>query len=689
MHKQIRLGLMILVMLLGVYLGADEPALLTKGDVHKVMQQIFDQHVDQKKISSKLIRKSLKVYIDQFDPDRTYLLESEVQPFLNPSASGLSVYLEEYEKNNFEIYEKLNSVIQNAISRARVNRIQLFDDSPRLFSESQNTTIDPNEDIEDVDLKIAFPKSDQELLKRQRSQILKFLAEERDHYGNKEVNRNPKATLTVLSTKLINHENEYLFQDKSGRLLSKDQKENLFVLHILKSIASGLDAHTTVFNPAEAYDMKVRLEKGFQGIGVILKQGPEGEVKIASFVKGGPAEVSKQLELNDQIIAIEGKDITKEPFQSVMEMLKGKNSPAVQITVKRPTIENGQSVEKRIDVKLQRAPITLNEDRVETDYAPYGNGIVGKITLNSFYQGENGVNSENDVKAAIAKLNKQGNLRGLILDLRENSGGFLSQAVKVAGLFITNGVVVVSKYSSGEERYYRDMDGKVSYDGPLIVLTSRATASAAEIVAQALQDYGVALIVGDEQTYGKGTIQSQTVTGNNATNYFKVTVGKYYTVSGKTPQIQGVKADVVVPSPFNKEHIGEEYLEGSLKPDEIASSYNDNLEDVQPGLKPWYIRYYTPSVQQNVDKWRRLIPDLAKKSQARTQADPGFQAYEHWVIEVAKPRRSGDKIAVSSNFDSKKDYQMVEALNILKDMVDEEASTRYLGEKTLKTGTDH
>ena len=155
------------------------------------------------------------------------------------------------------------------------------------------------------------------------------------------------------------------------------------------------------------------------------------------------------------------------------------------------------------------------------------------------------------------KLKSQGNLRGLILDLRSNSGGFLSQAVKVAGLFISDGVIVISKYSNGEEKFYRDVDGKTVYDGPLVVLTSKATASAAEIVAQALQDYGVALVVGDEHTYGKGTIQTQTVTDNRSTSYFKVTVGKYYTVSGHTPQKEGVKADIVVPGRWSKEKIGE------------------------------------------------------------------------------------------------------------------------------------
>lgn len=657
---------------------------LKKEDVKKIMQQIFDQHVDQKRISGKLIRKSLKVYIDQFDPDRTYFLEAEVQPFLNPSASGLDTYVKEYEENNFEIYEKLNTAVQKAISRARMNRKQLFDDYQKLFSESLQYKSDPNEDLADPDLKVAFANTPQELLKRQRNQVLRFLAGERLRYGDSETTRNPKATLSVLNKNLVNHENRYLYQDEAGNVLNAEQKENLFALHILKSISSSLDAHTTVYNPTEAYDMKVRLQKGFQGIGVILKQGAHGEVKIANFVKGAPAETSKQLQIDDQIMSIEGKDITQESFEKVMEMLKGKNSSAIKMTVKRSVIQNGQPVNKTFDVQLQRAPITLNDDRVEVDYLPLQNnkGIIGKITLNSFYQGEEGVNSENDVRAAIKKLDEEGDLRGLILDLRENSGGFLMQAVKVAGLFITNGVVVVSKYSNGNERFYRDMDGKVTYDGPLIVLTSRATASAAEIVAQALQDYGVALIVGDEQTYGKGTIQTQTVTENNATNYFKVTVGEYYTPSGKTPQIHGVKADIVVPSPFNKEHIGEEYLEGALKPGQIEPSFKDNLKDVQPALKPWYMNYYTPTVQKQTNKWRKFIPDLAAKSQARTSADKGFQAYIEWVDEVAKPRKNGGRIVFNNpDFESKKDYQMSEALNILKDMIDEDSNTRYLGEQ--------
>ena len=176
-------------------------------------------------------------------------------------------------------------------------------------------------------------------------------------------------------------------------------------------------------------------------------------------------------------------------------------------------------------MKLSLGEIVVDNGRVDVTSQPFGNGIIGIINLHSFYQGKD-ISSEEDVRNAIDKLQGQGDLRGLILDLRSNSGGFLSQAIKVAGLFITDGVIVISKYSNGEEKIYRDVDSQVAYDGPLIVLTSKATASAAEIVSQALQDYGVALVVGDEHTYGKGTIQTQTVTDNQSSSYFKVTVGK-------------------------------------------------------------------------------------------------------------------------------------------------------------------
>src|SRR5262249_53796114 len=158
---------------------------------------------------------------------------------------------------------------------------------------------------------------------------------------------------------------------------------------------------------------------------------------------------------------------------------------------------------------------------------------------------------------------------GLVLDLRENAGGFLSQAVKVSGIFLSNGIVVISKYSRGDVHFLRNIVGRSYFNGPLVILTSKMSASASEIVAQALQDYGVGIVVGDERTFGKGSIQYQTVTDMSTDLFFKVTVGKYYTASGRTTQIEGVKTDIVVPTHYAPYHIGERYLEYPLSADKV------------------------------------------------------------------------------------------------------------------------
>ena len=183
--------------------------------------------------------------------------------------------------------------------------------------------------------------------------------------------------------------------------------------------------------------------------------------------------------------------------------------------------------------------MVLKETRLEKSYEPYGNGVIGHFHLFSFYQDPNS-SSAGDLKEAILEMKKKQNLKGIVLDLRNNAGGLLPQAVSVTGLFISKGVVVSVKDNTGVVQHLRNIDGQPIWTGPLIVLTNRTSASAAEIVAQTLQDYGRALVVGDPHTYGKGTFQTFTLESANygkvnPKGEFKVTRGRYYTVSGKSP----------------------------------------------------------------------------------------------------------------------------------------------------------
>ena len=189
------------------------------------------------------------------------------------------------------------------------------------------------------------------------------------------------------------------------------------------------------------------------------------------------------------------------------------------------------------------------------------------------------------------------------------------------------------------------------YIGPLILLTSKLSASAAEIVAQALQDYGVAVVVGDERTFGKGSIQYQTVTDDSHPYFYKVTVGKYFTASGKSTQIEGVHADILVPSAYYSYEFGEKYLQYPLKADRIYSFYHDSLEDLDMRTKKWFQENYIPYLQRPVSIWKEMIPLLKERSALRISENEAFQKF---LNQDEKPSS---------------DIQMQEALEILKDMI--------------------
>jgi carboxyl-terminal processing protease len=268
------------------------------------------------------------------------------------------------------------------------------------------------------------------------------------------------------------------------------------------------------------------------------------------------------------------------------------------------------------------------------------------------------------MREAIKNLKKKGKLYGLVLDMRENSGGFLNQAVKVAGLFITSGVIVISKYAQGEIQYLRDIDGRAYFNGPLMVLTSKGSASAAEIVAQALQDYGAALIAGDERTYGKGTIQYQTVTDDDPKAYFKVTVGRYYTVSGKSTQIEGVKADIVIPTEYSIYNIGERFLEYPLSSDRVPSAYVDPLTDLDRNSKNWFKKNYLPNLQKKDLRWRKMLPALNENNNYRLEQNPNFKAF------MASLNKGTDmNFPLTDDNWGIEDIQMEQAVNLLKDMI--------------------
>ena len=233
-------------------------------DISKVMRQIFEQHLDQKDVSAKLIRSAFKAYIDQFDPQRIYLLEADVAPYLNLSDERTNAIINQYRAGSFESFDQLNTVIQKSIIRARAIRGKMEHMPSELF-DGKALTRDDMDDWRDPDLKLPFMKTEAELQQRIKQGIVEFIDAEKKRFGDSLVKAHQPQTLSLYEQGAREKEGHYLYRDEHDQPLSAAERENLFSMHILKALASSLDAHTTFYSQSEAYDVKTRLQKLLKG----------------------------------------------------------------------------------------------------------------------------------------------------------------------------------------------------------------------------------------------------------------------------------------------------------------------------------------------------------------------------------------------------------------------------------------
>lgn len=599
-------------------------------DVRSAMDEILAFHVESRQVTPQVMQRAIKNFILKFDPGKIYLTQKEIAPFLNLSSSELKRMVKQYQGDDLDTFLALNQVIEHSIARSQIYREEIIRD---LIMTHDPITAPPRETY------VNFSKSERELRRRIKNELMRFLVAQVKSNAHWTPAGKEKV-FAFFSKRVLRAELAYLDEE------AEDQHE--LVVHTLKALAKSLDSHTAFYTPQEAQELRTVLEKEFEGIGVVFMEDPEGVV-IAKVIQGGPAQRSGKLSEGDRLVQINGAQAAELSYDEIMQQLK--LGDRVNLAVRHP-----DGSEEGISLKKER--IELADERVKFSFTPFGDGIIGKIELPSFYGSAGGSNAERDMIDALRALKKKGKLIGLVIDLRENSGGFLSEAVKVASLFVKSGVIVVSKYARGEVQYLRDVDPRVYYDGPLLILTSQASASAAEILAQALQDYGIALVVGDQRTYGKGSIQYQTLTDPSAKNFYKVTIGRYYTVSGRSTQINGVRADLIVPTHYSALKIGERYLDYPIAADRIDSTYVDPLVDIRDSSRIWFQKYYLPNLQKRTSYWRQMIPHLEKNSAHRLATNIDFQLF---LQKLKKEPTIGSW--------GKEDLQMAEALEILRDMI--------------------
>ncbi len=408
----------------------------------------------------------------------------------------------------------------------------------------------------------------------------------------------------------------------------------------LTALAHVYDPHSDYFNASQTENFSISMSLSLFGIGAVLTTDLDGYCKIQEL-KPGPAMKSKQLHAGDRIVAVaQGDDtpvdVVDMKLDKVVALIRGPKDTEVRLTVMP-----ANSSERKV-VSLVRDEIKLEDQEAKATILdwPNGNGKtlrLGIIDLPSFYASFSGLlasaaaetpkSTTTDVAKLLAKF-QQEKVDGVILDLRHNGGGSLEEAIKLTGLFIKQGPVV--QVAAGDEsppQVDRDLNPALQYDGPLIVLTSRFTASASEIVAGALQDYGRALIVGDKSTHGKGTVQNLTplrqlmrrpnLTGTNDPGSLKMTIRKFYRPSGASTQLKGVLPDIVLPTPRNySTDIGESALDNPMPWDTIGSVKYDHLNRVEPHLAE-LLKRSGDRVATNQDfAYIRQDIELYKKNQA-------------------------------------------------------------------------
>ena len=351
------------------------------------------------------------------------------------------------------------------------------------------------------------------------------------------------------------------------------------------TIAEIYDPHTNYFPPADKENFDISMTGKLEGIGATLTER-DGYVKVERIVPGSASYKQGELKAGDLILKVgqgeeEPVDIVDMKLDDAIQLIRGKKGTEVRLTVKKP-----DGVIKVIPII--REVVVIEETYARSALISYKGKRFGIIQLPSFYADFSsrgrGRNSAGDVRLEVEKLREE-KVNGIILDLRNNGGGSLADAIEMSGLFIASGPIVQVKDSEGNINAANDFNPTTLYDGPLVVLTNAYSASASEILAAALQDYKRAIILGSKSTFGKGTVQTMVALNGGRTDVFprgfgelKVTIQKFYRINGGTTQLKGVEPDVIVPDIYDGVERGEKEMNYHLAYDQIPSARYKSYE---------------------------------------------------------------------------------------------------------------
>jgi len=453
--------------------------------------------------------------------------------------------------------------------------------------------------------------------------------------------------------------------DRIARNVHEEDKEEQVKLY-LDALAQTYDPHSEYLSKADFKNFNIQMGLSLVGIGAMLRT-EDGYAKIESLVTGGPAQSDGRLKVGDRITAVaqgqsEYVDVRDMRLDKVVEMIRGKKGTHVRLLA---IPANASDPSRRKSVELVRDEIKLKDQEARADIIikkdENGSAVkLGWLTLPSFYadMDKRQKSTTRDVLALLKRLKKE-NIAGLVVDVRRNGGGSLEEAISLTGLFLKSGPVVQTKSSNGHVQISSDPDPGIAYSGPLVVLTSRQSASASEIFAAALQDYGRAVVVGDKNTFGKGTVQTMLEIGRFTSllgsrsqddGVLKLTIQKFYRVAGGSTQLHGVASDIVLPTLTDLPEFGEGALKNCLPYDEVPVAHYAKWSDGHP----------------------LFIEELKRRSAERVKSNSEF----HYVMEdMERLRQKLNDNRITLNEDARR--KEIEDDKVRKEMRSKERLARH------------
>ena len=506
-------------------------------------------------------------FINGLDPNKRYFTQKDIKDFEKYKYDIDNQLLKEDISFYNLVYQRFTKKIKNAKS-------YYGDLLSKPFNYEKEETIDVDYD------KISFAKNETQLIDYWRKQLkLTILIRIQDKIKQENAKKKENETHTIKNFGELEKEarSEVLKNMDELYVRIEELEHEDWFSTFLNSVVGAFDPHTTYMAPniKERFDQDISGK--LEGIGARLqKKGMY--TQIFELVSGGPAWKQGELEAGDIILAVaqgnkEPLDIVGMRLDDAIKFIKGKKGTEVRLTVKKK-LDGSTKI-----ISIIRDVVELDETFVKSSIVEKNGEKYGLINLPKFYidfDEKNYRDSAKDMEKEIERLKKEG-VSGLIIDLRNNGGGSLKTAIEISGLFIEKGPIVQIKYRGEKPIIKNDINSKIQWNGAVIVLVNEFSASASEIFAAAMQDYNRAIIIGGNQTYGKGTVQS-VLPINQFTKYgknlgaLKMTIQKFYRINGGSTQIEGVYSDIVIPSRYSYMKFGERDLEGALVWDKVKQA---------------------------------------------------------------------------------------------------------------------